>query len=300
MTTLASYYALAAQAPAQHRRYALGAGYSLYERVAWGESYASARARLMSLPQYANALTAAGLDDDLALVDDIGQAFTPSAISGLTLQLRADDLSIGSVASWSDQSGAGRTFTAAGAAQPTVVANQFGSLPGVQFTTDDVMTTAATTAQLTTNSQFTIFYVVKLTGPASSVVASYENDALLAEVGGNMGTHVKDNAGTPAILGFNWDGNEDVASQNATYNNALLIRHDHDNVNVRVSVNKAAAASVASGQSTGASNATWRIGQSFSSGNFLEAVIGEILVYNRLLSAGEITQVQGYLARWGV
>lgn len=72
MTTLASYYALAAQAPIQHRRYALGAAYQIQQRVGWGESISSARSRVMSVPQYANALVAAGLDDDYALVDSTG------------------------------------------------------------------------------------------------------------------------------------------------------------------------------------------------------------------------------------
>ena len=299
MTSLASFYAQAAQAPIQHRRYAIGAGYSLYERVAWGESFASARARILSLPQYSTALIAAGLDDDLALVDDIGQAFTPSGLTGLTLWLKADSLSAGPVGTWADQSGAGRNFTAAGAAQPTAVDAQINGLPVVRFTTDDVMQTTATGAQLMTTSQCTIFYVLKLGSAASSHATSYENDALLMEIGGNMGTFVKDNAGTPTILAFNWDTNEDVATQNIAYGVARQVRHDHDNVNVRVSVNKAAAASTASG--TASVPGVMRIGQSFSSGNFLEADIGEILVYNRLLAAGEISQVETYLTgRWGV
>lgn len=72
MTTLASFYAMAVQAPIAYRRYTLGAAYVLQERVGWGESIASARARVMSLAPYANALIAAGLDDDLALVDSVG------------------------------------------------------------------------------------------------------------------------------------------------------------------------------------------------------------------------------------
>jgi hypothetical protein len=69
VTSLSSFYASAAQAPIQYRRYAVGAAWSIYERVGWGESIASARARVMSLPQYADALVSAGLDDDLAAVD---------------------------------------------------------------------------------------------------------------------------------------------------------------------------------------------------------------------------------------
>lgn len=303
MTTLNSFYALAAAAPQQYRRYSVGAAYSLYERTRWGESIAGARSRIMSVPQYAAALVSAGLDDDFALVDTMpgggaGGAFAPTDLTGLSLWLRADSLGAGAVGSWSDESGAGRVFTAAGTAQPTMVAAQINGLPVVRFTTDDVMTTTALGSQLMTTSQCTIFYVVKLGTAASSNATSYENDGLLSESGANMGTFVKDNAGTPAILAFNWDGTEDVASQNASYGAPLLVRHDHDNVNVRVSVNKAAAASTASGTAT--VSGFMKLGQSWSSGNFLEADIGEILVYNRLLNSTEIGQVQTYLARWGV
>jgi hypothetical protein len=89
LTTLNSFYASAAAAPIQYRRYAVGAAYSLYERVRWGESIASARARIMSLPQYATALVGAGLDDDLALVDDIGSS---GALLGASTSLSAGTL----------------------------------------------------------------------------------------------------------------------------------------------------------------------------------------------------------------
>jgi len=71
VTSLSSFYAQAAQAPIQRRRWALGAAYAIQERVGWGESIASARNRVMGLPQYAGALTAAGLDDDYAAVDAV-------------------------------------------------------------------------------------------------------------------------------------------------------------------------------------------------------------------------------------
>lgn len=303
MTTLASFYALAAAAPQQQRRYSVGAAYSLYERARWGESIAGARSRIMSVPQYADALVTAGLDDDFALVDTMpgggaGGAFTPTDLAGLTLWLRADSLAAGPVASWADGSGSGRVFSAVGAAQPTVVDAQINGLPVVRFTTDDVMTSTVLGNQLMTNSQCTIFYVLKLGSAASSHATSYENDGLLSEAGANMGTFVKDNAGTPAILAFNWDGTEDVASQNIAYGVARIVRHDHDNTNLRVSVNKAAPTSVLSGQAT--VSGAMKLGQSWSSGNFFEGDIGEIVFYNRLLNSTEIGQVETYLGRWGV
>lgn len=301
MTSLASFYTSCAALPPSQRRWCAGAGYLLGDAVRRGESIAAARARILTVPQYANGLTAAGLTSAYNAVDDTGfvaPAFAPTDLGGLSLWLRADTLTAGAVASWADGSGNGRTFTAAGTAQPTMVDAQINGLPVVRFTTDDVMTTTATGSQMMTSSQCTIFYVVKLGTAASSNATSYENDGLLSESGANMGTFVKDNAGTPAILAFNWDGTEDVASQSATYGAPLLVRHDHDNVNVRVSVNKAAAASTASGTAT--VSGFMKLGQSWSSGNFLEADIGEILVYNRLLNSTEIGQVEAYLGRWGV
>ena len=73
MTTLASFYVLAGAAPTQkdQRRFCLGAAYQIQERVGWGESITNARNRVMSVPQYAAALVAAGLDDDFALISSV-------------------------------------------------------------------------------------------------------------------------------------------------------------------------------------------------------------------------------------
>lgn len=62
MGTLAAFYASAAAAPAgDQRRYAVGAAYKLAEMVNLGYPIATARTAILSLPQYANALNAAGL-----------------------------------------------------------------------------------------------------------------------------------------------------------------------------------------------------------------------------------------------
>jgi len=62
VTTLNSYYASAAAVPPPNRRWAVGAGWQLYERVQLlGFPFATAQAQILSLPQYADALSAAGL-----------------------------------------------------------------------------------------------------------------------------------------------------------------------------------------------------------------------------------------------
>lgn len=165
MTPLNSYYALAAQAPAAYRRYVLGAGYSLYERVMWGESYASARARIMSLPQYSSALIAAGLDDDLATVDSLPgqsqQPFSPADVAGLWTWLKADAVTGTSngaaLNTWADSSGNGRNATA-GAGVPTYQTNVVNGQPAVRFNGIDTFYSLPSMAALTAG---TVFVVLK-------------------------------------------------------------------------------------------------------------------------------------------
>lgn len=160
MTTLASFYAQAAAAPTQYRRYALGAAYSLGERANWGESIASARNRIMSLPQYSAALVGAGLDDDYALVDSIsGGGFSPTQITGLWTWLAADAITGSSngatLNQWNDQSGNDR-HAVLGAGTPTYQTNVVNGLPVVRFNGTDSYYTLPSMAALTAGTAFVV------------------------------------------------------------------------------------------------------------------------------------------------
>lgn len=62
MGTLNDYYTAAVAVPPPNRRWVVGAGYALYEKVQlFGYSLAASKTAILSLPQYSNALTATGL-----------------------------------------------------------------------------------------------------------------------------------------------------------------------------------------------------------------------------------------------
>jgi hypothetical protein len=70
MGTLNDYYTAAAAVPPPDRRWVVGAGYALYEKVQlFGYPLATARASILSLPQYADALTRTGLSATFSAVD---------------------------------------------------------------------------------------------------------------------------------------------------------------------------------------------------------------------------------------
>jgi hypothetical protein len=70
--TLTSFYASAAAVtnPA-HRRWAAGAGYYLGDAVRRGESIAAARARILTVPQYATGLEDAELTAAFNAIDTV-------------------------------------------------------------------------------------------------------------------------------------------------------------------------------------------------------------------------------------
>lgn len=169
MGTLSDYYAAAAAAPIAQRRWAIGAGYRLYEEVQqFGFPVATARARILSLPSYADALTAAGLTATFNAIDSFpSSTFSPMDLgASLLAWWKADSLALSNgaaVTSWSDSSGNGRTLTqATGANQPVFNTAQVNGLPVVTFDgTNDYLATAAFASP---TSGASVFVVQKLTG----------------------------------------------------------------------------------------------------------------------------------------
>lgn len=85
MGTLNDYYIAASAVPIQNRRFALGAGYALYERVQrYGYPLGTAQAQILSVPQYANALTAAGLTATFNAITFPAPATAPTFVAAGT------------------------------------------------------------------------------------------------------------------------------------------------------------------------------------------------------------------------
>lgn len=72
MTALNDFYVQAAAVPPPNRRWCVGAGYYLYDQVRSGFAMSTAKSRILSVPQYANGLSSAGLTTSFNAIDDVG------------------------------------------------------------------------------------------------------------------------------------------------------------------------------------------------------------------------------------
>lgn len=242
--------------------------------------------------------------------------FNPLSISGCKLWLDAADtatisLSGSAVTQWDDKSGNAYNFTQGTSAnRPSSGTRTQNGLNVIDFdgTNDELTTTAAKSAfNFLHYLPSTIFQVIK-------------NDT--SAVQGTMGT----NGGSPSQIGyaqyisgtselFNvgagtagvW--NYSITHTISTSPRYITLKSDPANATVGnralVSLNGAAFTGGNTSNSaavSGNSNDNLTVGDSGTSGGIpLDGFIGEILIYDTILSAGDITNVQTYLAgKWGI
>lgn len=240
-------------------------------------------------------------------------AFNPASISGLSVWLKADVgiTKDGSnfVSAWADQSGSGNNFAqATGANQPIYSASVQNGLPVITFDgVNDFLTTAATP----TLGEYSTFIVASrsvwanltnagiwghnfaasgLSGRAAGVVGSafnfWQNNELFS-CGNGYGT-----AQTPYAVGpqgtLSNNSYHIISAGNGTANS--FVRLDRASV-LRASTNAAVTSSA-----TAMSLGTWYLA---GSSDFWNGDIAEVLIYNSVLSAGNITNVENYLrSKW--
>ncbi len=221
---------------------------------------------------------------------------TLPSISGLVLDLNAAagiGLSGSNVATWTDQSGSGAVYTQSGATPPVITAAVFGSLPAVTCTANtSILSTAA--SPLAAGSARTIFAVVKGGGSAGAS-------------GGSV-MAFKTTAGSQYIFYF-WDltpniycyGNgaiSDTITGVTVFNTAHVIMETATVGTLPVVQVDGVAQTV-----SGANNVTTDNGVDSAAAISLIGAsqgfvghTGRILVYNSVLSAGNIALVKSYLS----
>jgi hypothetical protein len=248
-------------------------------------------------------------------------------VSGYKLWLDASDATTitssgGSVSQWTDKSANGYTFTQATSSyQPTTGTRTIGSKNGLDFdgTSDWLYSTAAiSTWKFLHSTVSTIFVVMK------------------ADVTNTYMTTVSTEAGSTSRIGFNnplqstaiidaicdkgtagsgvYDANSGI-SYDAT--NPMYVTYKSDPANGtaanRIQISKNGGSfgggnTLTNTPSTADSENSLTIGANLDlfngvryPGSWFNGILGEILIYDSALSAGNITDTQSYLAtKWGI
>ena len=228
--------------------------------------------------------------------------FNPlTSISGCLCWLDATQLALGAVASWTDLSGNGNTPTqGTGANQPTNTASTYNGLNAVVFngTTTNLVFSSSTFWSL----PMTAFIVGYLNPSTSAQImpkasgSTNGNTVMVTGSNGNPRLQIRD-----AVQNNSVDFSPALIAGNQFIFGASCAATDGSALNIFVNTNTP----VTSGTTLSGyvnNSVAMRLGSNSSgSASYLDGYIGEVLIYNSVLSADQRAQVNGYLsAKWGV
>ena len=257
----------------------------------------------------------------LGIAASQAKAFVPTDLAGLTLWLDAADtgtisLSGSAVTQWTDKSANAYTFTQATASYQPVsgTTTQNGKNVMVYNTNDSLAATSAASVWkfLSDSSTFTAFVAGKTTDAAAQQIVMSTYSGSGNSVGVSFGTESSNNISHSTLRGVSGS----PAVKNDSANNALGTAYTY--LSLLSDAGNATAANrsdIRVLQGSAIKNNTFSFTPSTSNpfqslriGDYIQGggvgwigQVGDILIYNSLLSAGDLLKVQGYLAtKWGV
>jgi len=231
--------------------------------------------------------------------------FDPTTVAGLTLWVRAEDLSQSdgqSVSNWPDLSGNGNHLNIAGATPPICKESIINGKKIVRFNgvNTTFLTTTVNGSSLFSVSALSFFAVLKspsiaLNNPNNTF---WVNDTIVSIGSGWGGMYLRNNASPEALFG-NYDGSSDVVSQATALNTPMLVHMRHGGGVLYGAVDDAAESSTASGNTAGGLNEKFLVG---CQGNQpVTADIAEILVYDNAVGATDLDYlVSGLMSYYGI
>lgn len=245
-----------------------------------------------------------------------GGGFLPNVLPNLQLWLDAADTSAtnivniaGAVSKWSDKSGQGNDATQGTASlQPTTGSNTINSNNVITFDVDLLSIAAASSINNMFAGGATVFFVHK-----SESVGGGAFGRLMEKASGiiYLLTDASGGAQTIRIIQDFSAGNGDWATDNRVIVDDAptisMLQYNSDNVNNNPTFETDGANSAftedgsPSGSSSDDSANPLIIGNRAATDRGYDGDIAEILIYDRLLTATEITSVHSYLSnKWGV
>jgi len=214
--------------------------------------------------------------------------FDPQSISGLKVWLKADALALSDnslVATWTDSSGNGLDATASGSSKPTFKTAIQNGLPILRF---DGVANKITTPALSLTEPNTVFLMGKQTSKAT------EGRFLDTPTGPGR-----------QLLGLNASGFFDLYAGSASLNDST----DHSGAFIVLSAVFNGASTigylngtqaVSGNPGTGYTSLSSALVGSDGGSSFLTGDMGEVLIYDSALSAGNRQSVESYLkTKWG-
>lgn len=228
----------------------------------------------------------------------LSNSILPTSLAGLQLWLDADDdqtvkETANSVSQWNDKSGNGNDVTqGTGSAQPTTNVSTLNSKNVIDFDGNDTLVLPSALFTIP-NGANTIFVVCKRnteTGSSEKIIGLSEagSQRLLLDYGS-----VAD-----AAFYQSRSASGDGATQSGTNTSFTTFSCFRDGTTQSISRNGATASTNASGADEPGIDAG-HIGSLAGSSAFLIGSVAEVIIYDRALSATEITSVENYLsAKW--
>lgn len=216
--------------------------------------------------------------------------FSPYALSGLTVWTDAQSTDLGIVPLWVDKSGYGNNALQSNASyQPINTANQINTKQALVLDgSNDYMATAAFAGGNLTIS--TMFFVAKRAVSGVGSAGMYLADG----IDSSNRQAILSTDTTQILWSFAGGGvNTSTVADTATHIHCCTFAGDASSTYYLDGIN-IGTANIGSNQLAGLT-----IGARYNLIQFLNGIIGEVIIYNRVLSATEITQINNYLAnKW--
>ena len=200
----------------------------------------------------------------------------------------------GSVRRWND-SVAARAFNQSTAGnQPNYGAKLLNANPGIQFVSDESLTSSVALSTLVTSSAFDIAIAFRCDNVVSNNASVWLNDAVICDESGFFGLFVRLLAGVPTLYAYVWDGAAKVVSQTITLGKTHVAYFRKTGGSHFLSIDGGSETSVASGN-IATITGNFAIGNRASVNARFNGSIGELLVFNAARSSTDRNADIAYL-----
>jgi hypothetical protein len=213
--------------------------------------------------------------------------FIPSDISGTVLWLRADQgitLSGSDVSDWLDLSGEGNDATQAiaGDRPSYLLSGGVSNLPGVQFTSADSEIMSCGTFVETSNDMtvFAVFNQTDLSGTQALFFHSGTSRAILTDRTDQISTF-------DDSISYRFAGNSQTGEQWVEW---------HCNSSTTTFTGYRNGSAIGSDTYSTTTWGLFTLGGASNKGSPFNGILSEVIVFNRILTASEITQIRNYLS----